>query len=198
MANIWSSLSKAIRLTRSRCRLWGLRLRIGLGGIPRDLNIADGVRASATDGGRIFFGPGCAVDRYATLIAKGGQLVVGDNTYVGIGATICARQFIRIGCNVLIAEYVTIRDQDHAFSPDSPTAVSGFKSAPIAIGDNVWLGAKVTVTKGVTIGKNSVIGANAVVTKDIPANAVAVGSPARVIRVLNPEELVDGRPRDVT
>jgi maltose O-acetyltransferase len=53
---------------------------------------------------------------------------------------------------------------------------------PIVIGDNVWLGGGVIVCPGVSIGENSVIGAGSVVAKDIPANAVAVGSPARVIR----------------
>lgn len=53
---------------------------------------------------------------------------------------------------------------------------------PIVIGDNVWLGGGVIVCPGVTIGDNSVIGAGAVVTKDIPANVVAVGTPAKVIR----------------
>jgi acetyltransferase-like isoleucine patch superfamily enzyme len=50
------------------------------------------------------------------------------------------------------------------------------------IGNNVWIGAKATVTKGVTIGDNVVIGANSVVTRDIPPNSVAAGAPARVIR----------------
>ena len=54
--------------------------------------------------------------------------------------------------------------------------------APVRIGSNVWLGAKVTVVKGVSIGDNAIVGANAVVTRDIPPNAIAVGVPARVIR----------------
>lgn len=56
---------------------------------------------------------------------------------------------------------------------------------PIKIGDRVWLGANVVVMKGVTIGKNSIIGMNSVVSKDIPENSVAVGSPAKVIRMLD-------------
>ena len=53
---------------------------------------------------------------------------------------------------------------------------------PVTIGDNVWFGANVTVTPGVTIGSNSIIGAGSVVTRDIPANSIAVGNPAHVIR----------------
>lgn len=89
-----------------------------------------------------------------------------------------------IGRDCLIAEHVTIRDHDHVFGPDFLTAHSGFNVDEVAIGDNVWIGAKATVTKGVTIGSNSVIGANAVVTRDIPPNCVAVGNPARVVRTL--------------
>lgn len=62
------------------------------------------------------------------------------------------------------------------------TARAGFLTAPIVIGNNVWIGAKATVTKGVSIGDNSVIAANAVVTRDIPAGTLAAGVPARVIR----------------
>lgn len=58
-------------------------------------------------------------------------------------------------------------------------------SFPIAIGDNVWLGANVIVLPGVTIGENSVIGAGSVVTKDIPANVIAFGSPCKVYREIN-------------
>lgn len=60
---------------------------------------------------------------------------------------------------------------------------------PVTIGKSVWIGANVTVCPGVTIGDNSIIGAGSVVTKDIPANVVAFGSPCRVIRPLKPEDL---------
>ena len=59
-------------------------------------------------------------------------------------------------------------------------------ASPIVIGDNVWLGGGVIVCPGVTIGANTVVGAGAVVTRDLPANVVAVGNPARVIRELTP------------
>ncbi|KZX51240.1 hypothetical protein A3709_10440 [Halioglobus sp. HI00S01] len=113
---------------------------------------------------------------------KEGELVIGSHTHVGAGTHVCARQSVLIGDNVLIAEHVTIRDQDHIFGPGLVTARSGFATAPIVIGNNVWCGAKVTVTKGVSIGDNAVIGANSVVTKDIPSEVVAAGNPAAVIR----------------
>lgn len=64
---------------------------------------------------------------------------------------------------------------------------------PITLGDNVWLGGGVIVCPGVTIGDNSVIGAGSVVTKDIPANVVAVGNPARVLREIGPRDAIDKR-----
>ena len=60
--------------------------------------------------------------------------------------------------------------------------------AAIRIGDNVWIGAKATITRGVTIGDNAVVGANAVVTRDVPENAVVGGVPAKVIRFANGRE----------
>ena len=136
----------------------------------------------ATDGAKIIFGNHVTIDRFTDLNAKHGFLLIGSRTYVGQFCVICARKDIRIGTDCLIAEHVTIRDQDHIFRGRKPTRASGFVTAPIRIGDNVWLGAKVTVLKGITIGDNSVIGANSVVTRNIPANSVAVGNPARVIR----------------
>ena len=89
-----------------------------------------------------------------------------------------------IGENCLIAELVSIRDHDHAFlSTNIPIRDQGFTIKPVSIGKNVWIAAKASIVKGVTIGDNVIVGANAVVCHDIPANAIAVGVPARVIRM---------------
>jgi serine acetyltransferase len=140
------------------------------------------VRLRATDCGKVRIGARVVIDRYADITVKYGNLRIGDDTYLGQFSVVCAQDSIEIGRDCLIAEHVTIRDQDHIFLGQKPTRASGFVTAPIRIGDNVWLGAKVTVLKGITIGDNSVIGANSVVSRNIPANSVAVGNPARVIR----------------
>jgi len=183
---IWSKVAKLGRMLLSKFRLSGIKLRYGKSGFPADLNIAPGVGISITDGGHVRFGAGCTIDRNATIIVKYGELTVESAGHIGIGSVIVARESIHIGRDVLIAEYVTIRDQDHAFGGKTSTTTSGFSTSPIVIGNNVWLGAKARVTKGVTIGDNTVIGANSVVTRDIPANVLAVGVPARVIRELQP------------
>jgi acetyltransferase-like isoleucine patch superfamily enzyme len=132
-------------------------------------------------GARVRFGEGCVVDRGFDLECRG-VVDVGDRTVFGHHCTVAADQSIVIGRGCLLAEMVSVRDHDHAFAdPHRAVLDQGRSTAPVRIGDNVWLGAKVTVTKGVTIGSNVVVGAHAVVTADLPDGCVAVGIPARVI-----------------
>jgi len=112
-----------------------------------------------------------------------GNLAIGKGGYVGLGSVIVSRASISIGNDVLIAEHVSIRDQDHVYGQSTPTSLSGFTTDPIVIGHNVWIGAKATITKGVTIGDNAVVAANAVVTKDVLTGAVVGGIPARQLKV---------------
>lgn len=135
-----------------------------------------------TDGGRCIAGPQLALDDRSTIIVKFGKLTLGANAHIGIGTIITCRDAITIGDDALIAEYVTIRDQDHRYGGPVPTAQNGFATAPVVIGNNVWIGAKATITKGVTIGDNAVIAAGAVVTQDVAPNTVVGGIPARVLK----------------
>lgn len=151
---------------------------------PKAMTVGRGTHIAVTDGGVWQVGENLQLANLAHIFVKYGTLTTGENTHIGIGAVITCRAAITIGENALIAEHVTIRDQDHCFGPGRITAQAGFTTAPVVIGNNVWIGAKATVTKGVTIGDNAVIGANSVVTHDIPANSVAVGVPARVIRTI--------------
>jgi len=104
------------------------------------------------------------------------QIIIGDECGFS-GTSIWCFDSITIGNNVRFGANVVIMDGDA--HQDDPRAG---KNAPIVIEDNVWIGAGVTVLKGVTIGRNSLIGAGSVVVKDIPANTVAAGNPCRVIR----------------
>jgi acetyltransferase-like isoleucine patch superfamily enzyme len=172
----------ASELVRSRIKQATLKamypgLRIGPNAfLGRDCHLL------VADGSELVVGRGVAVERFASISAKGGSCILGENVFVGVGAVICAHLSIRIGQDVLIGEYVSIRDQDHRVSAGAITASNGFVDAPVIIGDNVWIGAKATITKGVTIGENSVVGAGAVVTHDVPPNSVAAGVPARRVR----------------
>lgn len=180
-------------LVRRALNLGSLLLTSGLGhltllrsGIQAkgQVKVERNVRLSVSDGATAILGKDVSIDRFAALIVKHGRLEIGARSYVGMGSVICARELITIGADCLIAEHVTIRDQDHRFSPMLITAQAGFTTAPVSIGNNVWIGAKATVTKGTTIGDNAVIGANSVITRDIPPNSVVAGIPARVIRQL--------------
>ena len=114
-----------------------------------------------------------------------GTLRIGDRTIFGHHCTLAALESIVIGEDCLIAEMVSIRDHNHRFDQTAiPYREQGMVVKPIIIGRNVWLGAKVTVAAGVSIGDNTVVGANSVVTRDLPANSLAAGSPARVVRSL--------------
>ncbi len=124
-------------------------------------------------------------------IAPGATLILGNDVCLRRYTTISVLERIEIGDDTLIAEMVTIRDHDHVVSnnPSIPHRKAGFVKAPIVLGKNVWIGNKVTVTKGVRIGSNSVIAANSVVTKDVPTNVIAGGTPARIIKNITSEPM---------
>ncbi|WP_308203244.1 DapH/DapD/GlmU-related protein [Georgenia satyanarayanai] len=89
---------------------------------------------------------------------------------------------ITIGDDCLIGHNAVIATLQHDIDP---ARRGGLEPSPVVIGSNVWLGANVTVLPGVTIGEDAVIGAGSVVTRDVPAESVAVGSPARVVRSIS-------------
>jgi acetyltransferase-like isoleucine patch superfamily enzyme len=131
-----------------------------------------------------------ALDRGTVLLISGeanGQekIVIGRASYVNRCTMIDASERIEIGESCMIGPFCYITDHDHVFEAGVDPAAGELVAAPTRIGDRCWLGAHVTVLKGVTIGEGSVIGAGSVVTKSVPANAVAVGNPARVIKTLS-------------
>lgn len=113
----------------------------------------------------------------------GYNLKVGKNFYANHGCTILDCNRISIGDNCLLAPHVVISAATHPVEAHLRAAGAEY-TAPIAIGDNVWIGANVTICPGVTIGNNVVVGAGAVVTKSFPDNVVIAGVPAKIIRCL--------------
>ena len=150
--------------------------RTRLRGRPRvvtrgDLLIGDRVQLVST------------VARLELVAESGGRLEIGDRTLVNFGTSIVAFERVTIGERCLIGPHCMIMDTAfHHVDPDR--RLDPPVAAPITIGANVWIGARVVVFPGVTIGDNSVIGIGSIVTHDVPANSVAVGSPARVVRSL--------------
>lgn len=111
----------------------------------------------------------------------GANIRIGARTFANFGLTALDVAPITIGDDVQIGPHVQLLTPTHPVDADLRRA-KWEAAQPITIGDNVWLGGGVVVCPGVTIGSNTVVGAGAVVTKDLPANVVAVGNPARVIR----------------
>ena len=110
------------------------------------------------------------------------RLSIGNNS--GVGRDSIIQGEVAIGDYVMMGPRCIIYTRNHEFSNiDIPMVMQGFSDAkPVTIADNVWIGARVTILPGVKIGEGSVIGAGSVVTKNIPDNVIAAGSPCRVIR----------------
>lgn len=121
--------------------------------------------------------------RYQPILEIGNSVSFGNGCHIG-----CINK-ITISDGVLLGSYVLIEDHSHGqtdyVSNQKPVDRELVSKGPIHIGKNVWICDGVCVLPGVTIGENSIIGANAVVTKDIPANCVAAGNPAKVVRYLS-------------
>lgn len=116
-------------------------------------------------------------------VNAGAQLVLGSG-YMNHDCVIDCFDSISIGHHVVISERVVLRDSDnHAIKKAGAMFTEGpATTAPIVIGDHVWIGMNVTVLKGVTIGEGAVVAAGSVVNKDVPPHSMAAGVPARVVK----------------
>lgn len=130
-------------------------------------------------GGRLEAGHRVVLGRRAELQARGGNLSIGTGTAIGSYSRIIAFDQITIGKRCAIAQFVSVLDHNHAFGANG--RMNGYDTAPIKIGDDVWIGDKVTIVSGVTIGDGARIAAGAVVTRNIPAGSLAGGIPAKVL-----------------
>lgn len=120
----------------------------------------------------------------------GYNISVGENFYANYNCTIIDCAKVIIGDNAFIAPNVSLFTAGHPVHPDIRNEQLEY-ALPIFIGNSVWLGGGVIVNPGVTIGDNAVIGSGSVVTKDIPANVVAVGSPCRVKRKITEQDKIN-------
>ena len=114
---------------------------------------------------------------------------MGKNVFVNSGCKFQDQGGIYIDDGTLIGHSVVLATLNHSYTPSER---ANLHPAPIHIGKNVWLGANVTVLPGVIIGDGAIIAAGAVVTKDVPANMIAAGVPAKIVQVVpseNTEEL---------
>jgi maltose O-acetyltransferase len=158
--------------------MWRLRRCTRVGSLPRVYG-----RPRITNLGKIIIG-----DKFiffsntvtSEMVAHaGGRIEIGNGVFMNYGASVSAHQLVRIGDGCQIGTYCCLMDNDYHSVEDRSKPG---ESRPIILGENVWLGVRVIVLKGVTIGDNAVIGAGSVVIRDVPANCLAAGVPAGVIR----------------
>lgn len=156
----------------------------------RDLEIEIAAR------GRVEFGRFVWIGDRTKIRCHEGLVEIGPKTVMGQECTITAYQHIRIGEQCVIADKAMFIDFDHGVvEVERPIRRQGIYKRDVEIGSNVWIGYGACVLRGVRVGDNSVIGTNSVVTKDVPANAVVGGIPARILRMREaPERLRWERP----
>lgn len=156
---------------------WNVRAR----GLP-DFN---GAIPDINNLGNFELGEACTFRSYRLRqrlsVWKEASLTIGKKCFLNDAVTICATVSIRIGDNAKIGDQVHIYDSDF----HQVTADEAVFQKPVVIGNNVWLGAKSMILAGTTIGDNSVIAAGSIVKGDIPANCVAAGAPAKVLKTFD-------------
>ena len=143
-----------------------------------------GLQLQIAKGGKIRFGRFVWVGDGTKIRCHEGEVVIGQNTVIGQECTVSAYQHVRIGEQCVIADRAMFIDFDHgAVEVERPIRVQGIYKRDVDVGSNVWIGYGACILRGVRVGDNAVIGTNSVVTRDVPANAVVGGVPARIIRM---------------
>lgn len=175
-------ISKIIYMLRwkyLKARYFGMlrsrgRVRIEAGFKMVNLNDSKSLRCDF--GGGNFVGRNC-------LFQGSGRITFGTRSFCGEGVVIGCNSEVKIGDDVMIAQYVTIRDTDHVIDRvDIPMIEQGIVSNVVTIEDDVWIGHGVSILKGVTVRRGSVIAAGAVVNKSVDAYGIYGGVPARLIK----------------
>lgn len=137
-----------------------------------------------SEGGRLILGERNVLDAGYNFESKKGVITIGDRNFINKNVKIACFQSITIGSDCLIADSVQLYDHDHRIDdPERLIREQGYEVSPVRVGNNVWIGARSIILKGVTIGDGTVIAAGSVVTRDIPAGVIAGGVPAKVIKI---------------
>jgi tetrahydrodipicolinate N-acetyltransferase len=176
--NIWIGSATVLRGMERVVLHDGGHLRIGL--FPFGASSASDVTVvRIREGGSLHSHGVTSISRGARVVVDGGELHLGHASYLGSGTKVFCTTGITIGADCAISWDCQLIDSDfHAFVRDGAELP---RSAPITIGDHVWIGTGAVVLKGVTIGDGAVVAAGAVVTRDVPAGAVVAGVPAKVV-----------------
>ncbi len=132
-------------------------------------------------------GEGCYIEPPFHANFGGAHVHFGKNVYANFGLTMVDDTHIYVGDHTMFGPNVTVASAGHPVLPELREKAYQF-NMPVHIGKNCWIGAGAVIVLGVTIGDNTVVGAGSVVTKDIPADVVAVGNPCRVLREIGEKD----------
>ena len=160
------------------------KIHIGSNVVIDDNCLVD-AKGESNQGIRI--GSGVFIGRNTILSCKDGDIDVADGANIGFNCELFSASRVSIGASALLAAYTYVIGGDHDFSDPSKSVLDQTRSsAGVTIGEGVWTGAGAKILDGVTMGAHAVIGAGAVVRDDVPAFAIAVGMPARVVSTRRP------------
>ena len=155
------------------------------------LFFGSGLELQIAPRGRVEFGRFVWVGHGSKIRCHEGLVEIGAKTVIGQECTISAYRHVRIGEECVIADRAMFIDFDHGVvEVERSIRKQGIYMRDVIVGSNVWIGYGACILRGVSVGDNSIVGTNSVVTKDVPANAVVAGIPAKVIRMREaPQEL---------
>ncbi len=155
------------------------------------LFLGRGLELQIAPKGQVDFGRFVWIGDGSKIRCHEGRVEIGAKTVMGQECTISAYQRVRIGEQCVIADRAMFIDFDHGVvEVERPIRSQGIYKRDVVVGSNVWIGYGACILRGVSVGDNSIVGTNSVVTKDVPANAVVAGIPARIIRMREePQEL---------
>jgi acetyltransferase-like isoleucine patch superfamily enzyme len=155
------------------------------------LFLGSGLELQIARRGRVEFGRFVWIGHGSKIRCHEGVVEIGAKTVMGQECTISAYRRVRIGEECVIADRAMFIDFDHGVvEVERPIRQQGIYMREVEVGSNVWIGYGACILRGVRVGDNAIVGTNSVVTRDVPANAVVAGIPARVIRMREaPREL---------
>jgi acetyltransferase-like isoleucine patch superfamily enzyme len=168
----------ALRWARLKLR-WGKRLQTeGLCFIGPDVTLEIGRDAVLRLGRWSWIGHGTKIRAHEGIVEIGAKTVLGQE------CTISSFQSVRIGRECILADRVMLIDFDHGVvEVERPIRLQGIYKRDVQVGHNCWIGYGACILRGATVGDNCIVGTSTVVTKDVPANAVVGGVPARLLRM---------------
>jgi len=182
------------KITDWSCKMYSIcdegtyfKMNASIGNFPRDRN-------------KIKIGKNSVIEGKLVVFNYGGEIIIGDNVYIGVNSNVWSGEQVILGNNILISHNVNIIDTnsheiDHIERAERfkslvihghPRNKASIITSKIFVKDYVWISFGATILKGVTIGEGAIVAANAVVTKDVPSFTLVAGNPAIVVKKLNP------------